>query len=237
MTLRSATSQRWSHTHHHSDTVIVGLDPEIVARPPVWRALLIEIMKLTTGTKILKHTLLHCIGKLNENEKRYLPASALRQTFWEARIQVFLLLGVIAWCISIKSIMPLLFVGLPGFYGFPLLLLFTLPQHFGLSEDVVDHRLNTRTYYTNPIFRFLYMNMNYHIEHHMFPMVPYHALPDLHEEMKADCPPAAPSLWAALKESLSVISKQRKDITYCIIPPLPGTAQPYWFGPKVKEEV
>ena len=41
-----------------------------------------------------------------------------------------------------------------------------------------------RTVYMNPVLRFLYWNMNYHIEHHMFPMVPYHALPKLHEEMK-----------------------------------------------------
>ena len=40
----------------------------------------------------------------------------------------------------------------------------------------------------NPVSRFLYWNMNYHVEHHMFPMVPYHALPQLHEEIKADLP-------------------------------------------------
>ena len=32
--------------------------------------------------------------------------------------------------------------------------------------------------------------MNYHVEHHMFPLVPYHALPELHAELKADMPPA-----------------------------------------------
>ena len=40
---------------------------------------------------------------------------------------------------------------------------------------MLDHRLNSRTVYMNPISRFIYWNMNYHIEHHMFPMVPYHA--------------------------------------------------------------
>ena len=47
---------------------------------------------------------------------------------------------------------------------------------------------NSRTVYMNPVFRFVYWNMNYHLEHHMFPMVPYHALPALHAEMKADTP-------------------------------------------------
>ena len=31
--------------------------------------------------------------------------------------------------------------------------------------------------------------MNYHIEHHMFPMVPYHALPQPARVGKADYPP------------------------------------------------
>ena len=63
-----------------------------------------------------------------------------------------------------------------------------LLQHGGLADNVVDHRLNTRTVYMNPISRFIYWNMNYHIEHHMFPMVPYHALPRLHELIKHDLP-------------------------------------------------
>ena len=38
----------------------------------------------------------------------------------------------------------------------------------------------------NPINRFLYLNMNYHVEHHMFPLVPYHNLPKLHALVLAD---------------------------------------------------
>ena len=52
----------------------------------------------------------------------------------------------------------------------------------------------------NPIFRFLYWNMNYHVEHHIFPTVPYHALPKLHEAIKADCPTPYPSSIAAYRE-------------------------------------
>ncbi len=46
-------------------------------------------------------------------------------------------------------------------------------QHAGLAEDVLDHRLNCRTVYMNSISRFIYWNMNYHVEHHMFPLVPF----------------------------------------------------------------
>jgi fatty acid desaturase len=136
-----------------------------------------------------------------------------------------------------RSILPAMLIGLPTFYGSALTILLGITQHLGLKEDVLDHRLNSRTFYTNRIIGFLYWNMNYHIEHHMFPMVPYHALPDLHEEMKADCPQARPSFRAALKETLAAMMKQNKDPDYVIISPLPDTANPYRYGPEVKEPV
>jgi hypothetical protein len=72
-----------------------------------------------------------------------------------------------------------------------------LLQHGGLADNVIDHRLNSRTVYMNPVSRFIYWNMNYHVEHHMFPMVPYHALPKLHELIKHDLPAPCPSIWPA----------------------------------------
>ena len=74
--------------------------------------------------------------------------------------------------------------------------------------------MNSRTVYMNPVFRFLYWNMNYHIEHHMFPMVPYHALPKLHKACKADCSPPYTSCWDAYREIIPAWIRQRKDPTY-----------------------
>jgi len=91
-----------------------------------------------------------------------------------------------------------------------------LTQHSGLAEDVTDHRLNSRTCYMNPISRFIYWNMNYHVEHHMFPMVPYHALPALHEELKADLPAPTTSIPAAFAEFLPIMRRQYQDTSVFI---------------------
>src|SRR5680860_348256 len=80
------------------------------------------------------------------------------------------------------------YVGLPTFLGSYMVVIYGLTQHAGLQEDVLDHRLNSRTVYMNRINRYLYWNMNYHLEHHMFPLVPYHNLPKLHELVKEYCP-------------------------------------------------
>jgi len=75
-----------------------------------------------------------------------------------------------------------------------------------------------------PVLRFLYWNMNYHVEHHMFPLVPYHALPKLHALMKADCPPPYTSTPQALAEILPAIWRQRRDQAFHIVRPLPARA-------------
>ena len=79
----------------------------------------------------------------------------------------------------------------------------------------------------NPIFRFIYLNMNYHVEHHMFPMIPYHKLPVLHEEVRHDLAEPYPSVWAAYKEIVPAVRRQLKDQTYYIRRELPEGAAPF----------
>ncbi len=231
MVLRSATPWRWSHTRHHTDTYIVGRDPEILTeRPPIWRILFMQVLHLYGGPRELKRFLLHCFGKVDAAEKEYIPPSEYKKTFLEARIYLLILLGVIAACIWQGSLLPAMLIGLPSFYGVILMLLFGITQHLGLYDDVLDHRLNSRTMKLNPVLRFLYWNMNYHVGHHMFPMVPYHALPALHEAMKDDSPEPRPGLWAALREAIGAMIRQGKDPGYAVVKPLPPTARPYMYG-------
>jgi fatty acid desaturase len=76
----------------------------------------------------------------------------------------------------------------------------------------------------NPISRFVYWNMNYDVEHHMFPMVPYHRLPELHAEIRADCPPLYPSMWVAYKEIVPAVLRQLVDPTDFVRRELPRGA-------------
>jgi fatty acid desaturase len=64
--------------------------------------------------------------------------------------------------------------------------------------------------------------MNYHIEHHMFPMVPYHQLPKLHEAMKPWTREPNHGIIAAYREILPALWRQRTEPNYRIVPVLPG---------------
>jgi fatty acid desaturase len=226
MILREPTIWRWSHTRHHTDTIVVGRDPEIAARrPPDIAGILLNIFALRSGLRALTRIVLHATGRLAEDEKTFVPDMERWKVYLVARIYVAIFLGVIAACIAFRSILPAMYIGLPSFYGGFMTIFFGLTQHAGLAEDVVDHRLNSRTVYMNPIFRFLYWNMNYHIEHHMFPMVPYHALPRLHAAIKADCPPPYRSTIEAYREIIPTILRQRKDPNYFVKRELPSGAK------------
>ncbi len=228
MVLREPTPWRWSHTRHHTDTIIVGRDPEIAApRPPDIAGILLNLFALRSGPRELRKILLHATGRLTPEERTYIPEMEYRKVFRVARIWLLIYAAVIGTALAMGSWLPLMLIGLPTFYGGWLLVVFGITQHAGLAEDVLDHRLNSRTVYMNPVLRFLYWNMNYHVEHHMFPMVPYHALPALHEVMKRDTPTPYRGLWEAYREIIPTLLRQRRDPFYCVRRELPPGAQPF----------
>ncbi|HWM67406.1 MAG TPA: fatty acid desaturase family protein [Steroidobacteraceae bacterium] len=222
MMLREPRVWRASHGRHHADTIIVGRDPEINSmRPPDFLALALNLFALKGGLTALGHIMLHATGRLTAAEETFIAERWWPQVYRIARIWAAIFAGVITACVALHSILPAMLVGLPTFYGGPLTLIFGLTQHAGLAEDVLDHRLNSRTVYMNPISRFIYWNMNYHLEHHLFPMVPYHALPQLHALLKPHCPPAYPSLAAAYREIIPTLWRQSRDPRYCVVRPPP----------------
>ncbi|MBL4646752.1 MAG: fatty acid desaturase, partial [Rhizobiales bacterium] len=85
----------------------------------------------------------------------------------------------------------------------------------------------SRTVYMNPISRFIYWNMNYHVEHHMFPMVPFHNLPKLHDIIKDDLPIPNTSIWQAYREMLPVLIRQLSYEDFFLKRELPASAKPY----------
>lgn len=227
MTLREGFYYRWSHSRHHTHTLLVGRDPEIAApRPPRLSLQLLDFFFLHDGLVQFGRLARNASGDLTEDGRHFVPESQRRPVVWASRLYLLLILGVILACLATGSILPALFVVLPRFYGGFFCQLFNLTQHAGLDEDVFDHRLNTRTVMMNPVFRFLYANMNYHIEHHMFPMVPFYRLPELHALIRDDCPPAYPSLWAAWAEMIPALIRQSRDPAYCVERRLPPGRAP-----------
>lgn len=227
--MREPAIWRWSHTRHHTDTIIVGRDPEIVAmRPPDIASILLNVFAIRNTMRAIRHIAIHACGRLTEEEKTFVPETEWPRVVRTARVWLAIHLAVIALAVALGSWLPVMLVGpLPTMYGAWFSHMVGLTQHAGLAENVLDHRLNSRTVMMNPVFRFLYWNMNYHVEHHMFPMVPYHRLPELHEKMKVDLPEPYPSTFAAYREIVPTLWRQRREPEHFVRRDLPPTAKAY----------
>ena len=222
MVFRQSTPWRWSHTRHHSDTSVKGLDPELaVPRPPNIAALLRTVINGDHAPAEFKKMLLHSLGQLTPEEKMYIPESDYRRVYIVSRIYLAIYSTVIFLAIYHHTFLPLMFIGFPTFYGVWLQPIFGLTQHTALAENELDHRLNCRTIYMNPVSRYLYWEMNYHTEHHMFPLVPFHALSKLHEIVKDDLPKTYHGIIEAYREIIPAVLKQCKDPSYYIKQSLP----------------
>ncbi|MFA7345855.1 MAG: NADH:ubiquinone reductase (Na(+)-transporting) subunit F [Terrimicrobiaceae bacterium] len=226
MVMRESVVWRWSHTRHHSDTIIVGRDPEIqVSRPPDLRAHAASLFAIGVYRGYFPGLLLHSRGGMTAGERTFIPESEFPKIRRNARIILGLCAATLVLSFVIHSWLPVFLVILPHLFGTWLMIVHNTTQHAGLAENVLDHRLNCRTVYMNPLSRFIYWNMNYHVEHHMFPLVPYHALPKLHELIRDDCPPPYPSILAAWREILPMVLRQVKDPACHVKRQLPSTKE------------
>jgi fatty acid desaturase len=90
-----------------------------------------------------------------------------------------------------------------------------MSQHTGLDShsDIV---LGTRTILTNPVTRFFMCNENYHLEHHLYPRVPWYNLPRLHTELNQELidrgAPFIPSYFFFVREFIVASLRKSKSL-------------------------
>lgn len=225
--MRRPTVWRWSHARHHTDTLITGRDQEIQVRLPIRPVrLVLDFFGFELAPREFIATFHNAFGRISPEDQSFIPDSERRRVVLEARAWLAVFAAIAGVSLWMQSLLPICLVGLvPSIGGAWLYNFFGLVQHACLPENVLDHRLNSRTVLMNPVSRFLYWNMNYHVEHHMYPSTPYHALPLLHDAIRADCPPPYPSLICAYREVFPALRRQWRDPSYHVRRPLPSMAQ------------
>jgi fatty acid desaturase len=221
--IKEPTFHRWMHARHHTHTIMVGQDPEIqLPRPTSPWTVLGELTGLRPVVNFVIALVRNALGAFTAETEAWVPESEHRKLVVGARIYLAIYLAVGLLAIAVQSWIVLLFFPLPRLYGCWLKTLLTFTQHAGLEEDVKDHRRSTRTVYMNPLFRFLYWNMNYHTEHHLYPTVPFHALPKLHDAIKDQLPRPYNGLAEAYREMAGTFIRQQRDSSYFVRPDLPA---------------
>lgn len=230
---------RISHVKHHQVTVHAGEDGEVVLPQGLdWYGVKFIAARLTfSPTKLFRagrNWLAAARGELSSCDefftvewlRRILPetSAALRREHrnW-ARIVVFGHLTLAALFVATGHWFLVIIITFGCQYSNWLAIICSYPQHVGMSPNVSDFRLCTRTYTCGWLPAFLYWNMQYHVEHHMFPAVPFYNLPRLRRAIEHDLPPAPHGLWATWMEILPILKKQRRDRNYVFVPRLPSS--------------
>ena len=229
-----AVRWKWSHFHHHTYTIFTNeesYDYENNSPKPTEpiRFLLnflplgpiINIQKIRhfTHFEIIKHSL----GIITPVVKITVPEKEIKKIIKSSRVYVSFWLLVIVSSILFQTWLPIIMLILPPFYGNTILMICAMTQHAGLADNIKDHRKSTRTVIMNPFFSFLYSNMEYHIEHHIFPKIPCHNLKAFHQVIKDQMPSPKKGVISAYKEIIPAIFKQAKDKNYFIDVEVPST--------------
>ncbi|HET6450527.1 MAG TPA: fatty acid desaturase [Spirochaetia bacterium] len=228
---------RASHVYHHQFTVYRGRDKEVVKEPVRslmnWRHYLSWLtFDYEWFWTLVKTTVLHAFGNEEADffawDPLFPPGDPRRAAMcrW-ARIMLFGSV-ILVTAFSLLHLWVLIFlVTLGGFFVTILGRLTGAIQHQGLAENTPDWRLVAHTVEVGPVLRYLYWNMNYHIDHHMYAAVPFYQLPKFHEVLKKDLPLAPASFSAGLRLVLSIKRDQQKTPGYTYVPRFPdGAAAP-----------
>ena len=171
--------RRYSHTRHHTYTWMEGKDSQMpFATPMVFSGWLLEVSGVDFLVQESKLFLRHALGRFSDETREFTPHSELPKLKWSARFCLAVYAALLVTAVA-GYWWPLAFFVIPRLAGGPVMLLFTLIQHVEMQENSLDITESTRSFRTNWLGRFLYMNMNHHVEHHLYPMIPFHQLPDL----------------------------------------------------------
>jgi fatty acid desaturase len=218
MVQQTPTGLRWTHLRHHNQTSIVGKDVEIVLTNPMdWTGFLSrQLADLNSIGYYARSVVQLAVGRPDQDHRACLSKRALTRVTWEARSFLLVYCFIALWALATWSWWPILMFFLPRIAGAPVHGIILATQHTGLAQGVHDYRVTTRTMYINSILQFIYWNMNYHVEHHMYRMVPFHALPGLHAAIRHDCPVPTQGVISALREMFSAVARQQVEPAYVL---------------------
>lgn len=170
------------HWDHHRYTNDPARDPELLTSPQLKskQGLLWYLIGLPVWAYRIRMLVAHCSCK-NVVEP-WVPGNKRKLISMEARLYLLAYCCIIAASIVAQSFMALWLWLVPVMAGQFILRPYLLAEHTGCAQTP-DMLENTRTTYTNAIVRYFAWNMPYHVEHHAYPVVPFHALPKLNQTL------------------------------------------------------
>ena len=181
------------HFEHHRYTQDRDRDPEIMVYPDlfsIWPSDKKSWFKLASGMSLLrlKYLALKLFLKPtpspDEANTSWIPTGDRRRTvWWQSWVIIGFWVGLVLIAVTVAPAVWWLIGAGVGAHVWQNLWISC--EHTGLPlEGTILER--TRSVRTNRFVRWWNWNMNYHAEHHAWPGIPWHQLPDAHAQVEDD---------------------------------------------------
>jgi fatty acid desaturase len=171
------------HLAHHRFTQDPDRDPELAEGKPqsLWDYA-VYLSGLPVWWSQIRQLLRNVAGVASDD---FVPEKRRAEIHTEARVHIALYMLVLLTGIYFTLSWLVWLWLVPALIGQPFLRAYLLAEHTGCAY-VSNMLENTRTTFTGRFIRFIAWNMPYHTEHHAYPAVPFHKLPDLHRAIAGD---------------------------------------------------
>ena len=204
--------RRYSHINHHEATWHAGIDSQMPFDTPMsfwdWfrEASSLGLWRFHGGVALRL-----LLRRPTEMMREVIPQNQMATA---QRNQIIFLLGyaLLIAPLFFGQLWTFWFIILPRIIGAPLMLQFTILQHAELQENDPDIRTSTRSFRGSWWASFLYMNMENHVEHHLYSSIPFHALPKLSEELGDQIPDKDPGFWRSTWDVISVTWRRSRGL-------------------------
>jgi fatty acid desaturase len=196
------------HWDHHRYTQDLEKDPELIVgvKPTSDTQLAIAYSGLLQVAGRLHLMLRHAVtGKVTVP---WIPENKRAIIVREARVYagLYVLLGAVSlWAFSALLLWVWI---LPLLIGQCFLRPYLYAEHTG-CERTRSAFQNTRTTYTGAIVKWFAWNMPYHVEHHAYPSIPFHALPKLNAIVDGEIVYRGRGYIATTRETWAWFRRQR----------------------------
>lgn len=170
------------HFAHHRHAQDPARDPELSPPAPATR---LQYLWRLTGWQAWRGRV-RALGLLALGRTAHFPFIApahAARVIASARAQLAVTLGIFGMAAAAGrfDLVMVYWLG-PMLLAQPLMRAYLLAEHTGCSADA-NGLTNTRTTHTNGFVRLTMWNMPFHAEHHLYPSVPFFALPAAHRQL------------------------------------------------------
>jgi len=190
----------WAHHRHLQDP---ARDPELTPAPPEnLRRYMTRIFGLQYWATRARTA--WRVARGDYAGMGFVPQAQRAEVTRSMRAMLALDLALLLVPLAFGSIAPLVYWIGPVLLAQPILRLILVTEHTGCTMDS-NPLTNTRTTLASWPVHLVHWNMPFHAEHHLYPSIPFHALPEAHRLIGDKFRHVSPSYLAGNREILDGI--------------------------------